>query len=169
MGKTYLVTGGVRSGKSSMGLKLAEKAKKPYFIATAWAGDDEMEKRIKNHKAERSEKWTTIEERFDVGKALKEAAEKKADLIVIDCVTLWVTNMMLDNMNVDDFVENLISELKKIDITTVMVTNEVGLGVVPEAKLARDYRDLLGKVNQRLAKISTDVLFMVSGIPMKIK
>jgi adenosyl cobinamide kinase/adenosyl cobinamide phosphate guanylyltransferase len=169
MKKIYLITGGVRSGKSKLGLKLAEDAKKPFFIATAWAGDDEMEKRIKNHKAERSEKWTTIEERFDIGKAVKDAGENNADLIVVDCITLWTTNMMLGNKDVDALVEKLTVELKKTNITTVMVTNEVGLGVVPEAKMARDYRDLLGKVNQKLAEISTDVLFMVSGIPMKVK
>jgi adenosyl cobinamide kinase/adenosyl cobinamide phosphate guanylyltransferase len=169
MKKIYLITGGVRSGKSKLGLKLAEDAKKPFFIATAWAGDDEMAKRIKNHKAERSEKWTTIEERFDIASAVKQATESSADLIVIDCITLWTTNIMLGNKDVDKLVEKLIIELEKSNVTTVMVTNEVGLGVVPEAKLARDYRDLLGIVNQKLAEISTDVLFMVSGIPMKIK
>ena len=169
MNRIYLITGGVRSGKSKLGLRLAEKAEKPYFIATAWAGDDEMAKRIKNHKAERSEKWTTIEERFDIAKAIKDAVDNNADLVVIDCITLWVTNIMLGNKNVDVFVEHLINELEKVNVTIVMVTNEVGLGIVPEAKLARDYRDLLGSINQKLAEVSTDVLFMVSGIPMKVK
>jgi adenosylcobinamide kinase / adenosylcobinamide-phosphate guanylyltransferase len=169
MKKIYMITGGVRSGKSRLGLELAETAKSPFFIATAWAGDDEMEKRIKNHKAERSEKWTTIEERFDLGSAVKNAINNAADLIVIDCVTLWVTNIMLGNKDIDVLLNQFILVLKSAEVPVVLVTNEVGLGIVPEAKLARDYRDLLGSINQKLAGVATDVLFMVSGIPMKVK
>ena len=169
MSKIYLITGGVRSGKSSLGLKLAKNAELPFFIATATAGDNEMAERIKNHKAERSGKWTTIEEKFDIGKVVLSAVERGADLIVIDCVTLWVSNMMLSGKNIIELVDELIAELKKTQITVVMVTNEVGLGVVPESKLGREYRDTLGKVNQTLAEAATDVLFMVSGLPMKLK
>lgn len=169
MNKIYLITGGVRSGKSKLGLTLAEKAGKPYFIATAEAGDDEMKKRIINHRNERSEKWTTIEEKYDIGNAVVEACKNGSDLIIIDCITLWVTNLMLSEKDIDEYLRNLKDVLKKDIPDVVIVTNEVGLGVVPESKLGRDYRDEIGRVNQGLAEVATDVFFMVSGIPMKIK
>ncbi|MCF7791666.1 MAG: bifunctional adenosylcobinamide kinase/adenosylcobinamide-phosphate guanylyltransferase [Victivallales bacterium] len=169
MGKIYLITGGVRSGKSKLGLKLAEKADKPFFIATAWAGDDEMAERIKNHKAERSDRWTTLEERFELAKAVEQAENNNADLIVIDCITLWANNLILNNKNTALESRRLCEKLQSVNADVVMVTNEVGLGIVPDNKIARDYRDLLGDINQKLAEAATDVLLMVSGLPLKVK
>lgn len=169
MNRIYLITGGVRSGKSKLGLVMAEKAEKPHFIATAEAGDDEMKKRIINHKNERSYKWITIEEKYDIGDAVNNAVRNGADLIVVDCITLWLTNLMLAEKDVNKSLEYFKNALKKTVSDVILVTNEVGLGVVPESKLGRDYRDELGRVNQILAEFATDVIFMVSGIPMKIK
>ena len=169
MSEIYLITGGVRCGKSRLGLKLAEKALKPFFIATAWAGDDEMDKRIRNHKAERDEKWTTIEEPYKLAEALKQAKASGADLVVIDCITLWTSNVMFSDNKMEDELSSFIAELNCTEIDVVMVTNEVGFGIVPDNQVSRDYRDLLGLVNQKLAETATNVTLMVSGIPVKIK
>ena len=167
--KTYLITGGVRSGKSSFALNLAKNAKHPFFIATGWAGDDEMSKRIKKHKEERTEIWTTIEEKLDLKAAVASAIIQNADFIIIDCLTLWTSNLMYDKKNVNSYVSSLIGTLADTKIPIVLVTNEVGLGIVPNSKDGREFRDILGLVNQRLAKAVDKVIFMVSGIPMELK
>lgn len=167
----YLLTGGVRSGKSSYALQLAASSKKPYYIATGWAGDDEMTDRIVNHKEERDSSWTTIEERYDLKEAITEATSNGADIIIIDCLTMWTCNLMYQSKdkNIDAHTLDLIEALKSTTVPIVMVTNEVGLGIVPESKDGRDFRDLLGWINQKIAKVSDKVIFMVSGIPMVIK
>ncbi|HJO93047.1 MAG TPA: bifunctional adenosylcobinamide kinase/adenosylcobinamide-phosphate guanylyltransferase [Victivallales bacterium] len=167
----YLLTGGVRSGKSSYALVLAQKAVRPFYIATAWAGDGEMEERIKNHKAERGECWTTIEETITLDQAITQAISSGSDCIVIDCITMWVSNLLMgDKIDIQLQVNNFIDELERINKTDIiMVTNEVGLGIVPDNELSRKYRDLLGFTNQKLAKVAEKVIFMISGILMEIK
>lgn len=169
LNKTYLLTGGVRSGKSSYALQLASSSKKPFYIATGWAGDDEMSSRIKNHKEERNSSWTTIEERCELKSAIENAINNKADMIIVDCLTMWTCNLMYQAKNVDLYTANLIEALKNTTVPIVMVTNEVGLGIVPESRDGRDFRDLLGWINQKIAKVADKVIFMVSGIPMVIK
>lgn len=167
--KIFLLTGGVRSGKSSYALQLAESSKKPFYIATGWADDEEMTTRIINHKKERDSKWTTIEERYDLKKAIESAIANNADIIIVDCLTMWTCNLMYQSKDIGNHTTNLIESLKNSTIPIVMVTNEVGLGIVPESKDGRDFRDLLGWINQKIAKIADKVIFMVSGIPMVIK
>ncbi|OGV21671.1 MAG: bifunctional adenosylcobinamide kinase/adenosylcobinamide-phosphate guanylyltransferase [Lentisphaerae bacterium GWF2_38_69] len=166
----YLLTGGVRSGKSSYAVELARSCKSPFYIATGWAGDEEMTDRIIKHKEERDSRWLTIEERYNLDNAILEAIGKGADMIVVDCITMWTCNLMYaekDNMN--SRVNSLLEGLIKVDIPIVLVTNEVGLGIVPETKDGRNFRDQLGQINQKLAKVCDKVIFMVSGIPMEIK
>ncbi|MEI6054948.1 MAG: bifunctional adenosylcobinamide kinase/adenosylcobinamide-phosphate guanylyltransferase [Lentisphaerota bacterium] len=165
----YLLTGGVRSGKSSYALQLAASSKKPYYIATGWADDNEMADRIVKHKEERNNSWTTIEERYDLKKAIETAVSNGADIVIIDCLTMWTCNLMYQSKDIDAHTLNLIDALKSAVVPIVMVTNEVGLGIVPESKDGRDFRDLLGWINQKIAKVSDKVIFMVSGIPMVIK
>lgn len=167
--KTYLITGGVKSGKSSFALNLAKNAKNPFFIATGWAGDDEMSDRIKKHKEERSRIWATIEEKFNLKAAIASAVIQNADFIIIDCLTLWTSNLIYDKKDINSYVSNLTETLTNIEIPIVLVTNEVGLGIVPNSKDGREFRDTLGLVNQRLAKAVDKVIFMVSGIPMELK
>lgn len=166
---TYLITGGVRSGKSKYALKLAEIAQKPFYLATGWAGDEEMVDRILKHQEERDSRWTTIEERIDMKKAIIAALEKNADCIIIDCMTMWVTNIMYSGLDLDSCVAELSEALMLAKIPVVIVTNEVGLGVVPSTKDGRDFRDMIGIVNQKLAKVVDRVILMVAGLPMVIK
>ncbi len=162
-----LVTGGTRSGKSSHSLKLAEKAARPFFIATGWAGDDEMRSRIAKHQQERGPRWTTIEERTNLPGALAKAAAAGADIIIVDCLTLWVSNLMMEEADVATAADTLVKSLPPVD--TVFVTNEVGMGVVPEHRLGRKFRDLAGMVNQRVAAAADSVILTVCGIPLKVK
>ena len=168
--ETYLVTGGSRSGKSRYALELAKTAKKPYYIATGWAGDDEMSDRIKKHQAERGPHWSTIETKTDLAGAIAEAVEKGSDFIIVDCLTLWTSNVLFEKK--DEF-EKLISSLKeiisKIKTPIVFVTNEVGSGIVPADKMTREFRDWAGFVNQKIAAAVNHVYLAVSGIPIKIK
>lgn len=170
MKKTYLITGGSRSGKSRFALELAKFAKKPFYIATAGIGDEEMQDRITKHQAERGEHWTTIEEQIDLEKAIIQAQNQGADVIIVDCLTLWVSNIMF-NDNADqktelDKLKNAITETK---VPLVLVTNEVGSGIVPENAVSRQFRDEAGMVNQEIAKIVKNVVITVSGIPVEIK
>ncbi len=169
MYKTYLITGGVRSGKSSFALTMAKDAKNPFFIATGWAGDEEMSGRIKQHKEERNDSWTTIEEKFDLKTATASAIIQNADFIIIDCMTLWISNLMHGKKDINSYVLGLIETLNNTETPIVLVTNEVGLGIVPNSEEGRAFRDILGLLNQRLAKVVDKVIFMVSGIPMELK
>lgn len=164
---SYLITGGSRSGKSRYALSLAKSAKTPFYIATGWAGDDEMAERIEKHRKEREKRWTTIETRTDIPKAIDKAVKSGADFILLDCLTLWVSNLMMENKNIDDALESLVNAIPKIPL--VIVTNELGSGIVPDNKLSRKFRDNCGFVNQRIAAVVDNVILMVCGLPMKLK
>lgn len=179
MQKITFILGGARSGKSSQALKLAEESGELVtFIATAQALDDEMFNRIKKHQNERPSHWQTLEIPFDIANQMYSI---KTELIVLDCVTLLVTNLMLQFVK-DDLVneeesmkaiqkeiEELLSLIHTSNQDWIIISNEVGLGLVPPYQMGRAYRDLLGWANQRLAKEADEVLFMVAGIPMKVK
>ena len=173
-----LILGGARSGKSSHGLEIAFTYQNVLFVATAQAWDGEMRHRIDVHKTERPDHWGTLEAPQNVGNALR-ASNYPADCIVIDDMTLLASNviLMLDE-NIDTptaeravlaETEKLLAALAEIDADVVIVSNEVGLGIVPATKLGRNYRDALGRANQLLAKTADRVLFMVSGLPMTVK
>lgn len=173
MGKITFIIGGARSGKSQYALKLAkeEKAKNVAFIATAKPLDSEMKKRIELHKKKRPKYWRTFQEPQNVSGLLKKSSNK-FELILIDCLTLLISNLLLANLkqdNIEEEARKILSALKKTKASSIIVSNEVGLGIVPENKLARDFRDIAGRINQLVAEKSDEVFFLVSGIPWRIK
>lgn len=168
------ITGGARSGKSTLAVELAKEYDgKVAFIATAQAGDDEMERRIFLHKQERPQGWTTIEEPMDVASAIDSASGH--DIVIIDCITLLISNLLCSQENITEIkwilekIEKLAESAKKFDGTVIIISNEVGMGIVPENKLAREFRDLAGKANQIIAKSADQVYVCFSGIPLLIK
>jgi adenosyl cobinamide kinase/adenosyl cobinamide phosphate guanylyltransferase len=165
-----LVTGGCRSGKSTFALEQARDYRKKVFIATATGGDEEMKKRIKVHKKTRGPGWRTLEEPFELSRALKKAGT--ADFVVIDCLTLWLSNLLCRGDSpkaIEKKVESLAREILKARARVVIVTNEVGSGIVPENELARNFRDLAGLANQRLGQACNQVVLMVAGLPFIVK
>lgn len=186
MGKVIVVTGGVRSGKSSYAENLARNLGiSIMYIATAIPYDEEMRDRIKLHKMFRPASWTTYEGYKELYKVI-ETLDAKYDGILLDCVTIMITNLMFEYPRFDEnnISQDLMDELtdyvtdefrklimiaKKKNIPLIMVTNEIGWGVVPESKLGRVFRDLSGKINQIIAKEAETVYLLVSGIPLRIK
>ena len=157
-----LITGGVKSGKSSHALILAKDFTEPrFFLATAEAFDEEMREKIARHKAERRERFTTIEEPIAIH-------ERLHDNMILDCIPLWLNNMFHygRESEIDGTIEALVGRLPA---NIVIVTNEVGMGFVPADVLSRRYGNILGRVNARLASACDQVILMVSGIPLSIK
>jgi len=163
-----LVGGGARSGKSRYALELArQRGPRLVFLATAQAGDGEMQARIARHRAERGEKFTTIEEPLEIGEALEKT---EADAIVVDCLTLWLSNLMFaSGRNIDVDIENMLGAAERSQAAIILVTNEVGCGIVPEHPLARDFRDRAGLLNQRAAARAEEIYWMVFGHPLRVK
>ena len=173
--KLTLVLGGVRAGKSSYAQRLASKGGRVLFVATAAARDREMEERIKSHREGRPADWDTIEEPIDLVTALTPVLHRY-DVVLLDCLTLWVSNLMLVGPDITSAREAILAEAQRLvalyrkgDVSWVVVSNEVGLGVVPATELGRVYADELGRVNQLVAAEADDVYFMAAGLPMKIK
>ena len=169
----FFVIGGCRSGKSSHALKIADQlpGNNKYFIATLEPYDSEMKQRVLLHQKERDKNFITIEEPLEIGKKIKELDNGK-NLFLIDCITLWISNLLLLKNDPDYVmleVEKLIQSIDEINSSLIIVSNEVGTGIVPENKLARQYRDLTGFANQKIAKKMDNVIWMVAGIPVKIK
>ncbi len=171
-----LVTGGARAGKSRHALSLVDRAGPATFIATAQALDEEMRVRITRHRAERPAAWSTVEAPIHLAEAVRSAPA--GDAVIVDCLTLWVSNLLLaadaspeglDPWYPSGAVDDLVVALGERRAPVVVVTNEVGLGIVPPTPLGRTYRDALGRVNQRVAEIAEVVLFVVAGIPMVVK
>lgn len=169
--KITLITGGGRSGKSSYALEISKSYENKVFIATAEAFDDEMADRISRHQQERGNTFKTIEAPVRLAEALTRVSAC-TQVAVIDCITVWLGNLMhhlkIDEKNctpVDRFLEVLASP----PCDVVIVTNEVGMGVIPENAMSRAYRDLSGSVNQKIAAVADAVFLVVSGIPFKIK
>jgi len=168
-----LVIGGCRSGKSRHALELTEKisGSKRIFIATCMPLDDEMKQRIDRHKKERDKSWTTIEAPVQLPEAISEKS-REGDVILIDCLTLWINNLLMENENldfIDKRIHKLILEIKEAKCPIILVSNEVGAGIVPKNKLARQFRDLAGFTNQKVAECADRVIWMVAGIPVSIK
>ena len=165
----FLITGGARSGKSTLAVNIGRShLGKVIFIATAPNLDDDMSERITRHQLERPD-WETIEEECEILSHLKRG--KSGDLLIVDCITLWVSNLLFHGKTEKEIIEAAI-EISQVARTSpcafVMVTNEVGMGIHPETDLGREYRDLLGKVNQILVKESTKALFVISGRVMNL-
>ncbi len=164
-----LVLGGARSGKSAFAEKLLlESHDKRTYLATATAGDDEMKARIEHHRQLRGEAWTTIEEPIAIVDCLKrETGEGRA--VLVDCLTLWLSNLFMDARNVDQEIERLALFLQEAPRPIVLVSNEIGLGLVPETKLGRDFRDAQRRLNQRIAAAVPTVVFVAAGLPLYLK
>lgn len=176
MGKRLtLVLGGVRAGKSSYAQRLASEGKRVLFVATAEAGDEEMAARIQAHREGRPAHWDTLEEPIDLVGALTPVLDQY-DTVLLDCLTIWVSNLLLKGQgpgsgNVDPLSETkrLLALYGKADSTWIVVSNEVGLGVVPATQLGRSYADELGRVNQTVASAANEVYFMAAGLPLRLK
>ena len=173
--KVILILGGARSGKSSFAQNLAQKlGEKVLFVATGQALDEEMQARIEEHKKARPAHWHTLELPADVGKGI-EAGVCEAEIVIIDCLTLLVSNLLTGETTANtekrvvSEIEQLINCINKLEKNFIIVSNEIGTGLVPENGLARYYRDLLGKVNQLIARRAEEVYLMVTGIPVQIK
>ena len=166
-GLTFIL-GGARSGKSAHAEKLVTAHPGPWaYIATAQAFDAEMDERIAHHKARRSEGWRTIEQPLNLVEALDGLPDGRP--LLLDCLTLWLSNHMLAGSGLEAQCARLVSTLAKPRGPWFVVSNEVGLGIVPDNALARRFRDEAGRLNQQVAAISDRVLFMVSGLPMQVK
>lgn len=173
-----LVTGGARSGKSSYAQQIAESLEKGVlFVATAEALDDEMRLRVQRHRETRPQEWLTREEPLYPSRALHDLPEG-ISVVILDCLTLLVTNQMLrePDASYERLEKDLIHELERflegtrvLNLTTLVVTNEVGMGIVPDNPLARNFRDLAGRANQMVANRSDQVFLMVAGIPLQLK
>jgi len=166
------VLGGCRSGKSSYALKLAEQipGTEKIFIATCIPHDEEMKDRVERHRKERSSLWKTLE----IPLLLSEAIRKNDhnNVILADCLTLWISNLLLETNELEEIaghIENLAKTLESVRCPVILVSNEVGTGIVPENRLARLFRDAVGFANQQIAASSDRVIWMVAGIPVAIK
>lgn len=168
-GKSTLVLGGARSGKSSYAESLSDGWVGPrVYIATAQAFDDEMAARIKSHRDRRGGDWSTIETMLDLPQKLHGAAAENT-FILIDCLTLWLTNLMLADMDSGKEVDALLDAIQSAPGTIVLVSNEVGSGIVPENELARRFRNIAGFTNQRVAQVADEVVLVTAGLPMTLK
>lgn len=165
-----LVLGGARSGKSGFAQKAAEieaGAGRPILIATGQAFDDEMAERIARHQADRGESWVTVEAPLDLAPAI--AALPGEATAVVDCLTLWLSNQMLAERDVEAACAELVSAVGACRARLWLVSNEVGLGIVPETPLGRRFRDEAGRLNQRLAATVDEVYFVAAGLPLRLK
>ena len=166
-----LVIGGARSGKSSWALKYAEKRYTSHlFVATARATDPEMEERIRLHKESRGKNWKLVEEPIDLPGVIPKHG-REYDVLLIDCLTVWLNNIMFEKGTdaVNTYESSLIESIKNRPCNLIMVSNETGFGVVPDNSIARAFRDLCGRMNQRIAEISDCVVLMVAGLPLYLK
>jgi len=162
------VLGGARSGKSAHAERLVTALPSPWtYIATAQAFDDEMRERIAIHQGRRDGHWRTIEAPLDLASALEGVGEGVP--VLVDCLTLWLTNHMLAEHDLEQECGRLVEVLKKPKGAWFVVSNEVGMGIVPDNALARRFRDEAGRLNQRVAAIADRAIFMVAGIPMQMK
>ncbi|MBV7336040.1 bifunctional adenosylcobinamide kinase/adenosylcobinamide-phosphate guanylyltransferase [Chloroflexi bacterium TSY] len=175
----YLILGGARSGKSRYAEMLAQElgGNDVLYIATAQAFDDEMRERIAKHQRERPVGWRTMEAPTDVGKAIQHAANA-TKVVLLDCLTVLVSNVLLKHEDpftdeataaVESEIDGLVTNFERLEADVIIVSNEVGMGLVPPYPLGRAYRDLLGKANQRIAGQADIVKLMIAGIPMDVK
>ncbi len=170
-GKLTLVLGGVRSGKSRYAEALGAGLGRVVFVATATAGDEDMRAKIARHRAGRPADWTTVEEPLRMRDALARAG--KADLVIVDCLTLWASNALHaageDRAALARQINDLCAGLGECASPVVLVSNEVGSGIVPDHPLGRRFRDVLGEVNQRVAALADEVVLLVAGLPLFLK
>ena len=165
------LTGGARSGKSSFALQCADTYDRKAFLATAEAFDEEMQRRILKHKEERGDGYYTIEEPLHIDRAIS-AMPGDIDVVIVDCLTVWAGNLMhaFDSDEVImSYLERFMTVLKEPPCNVILVSNEVGMGIVPDNAMARKFRDITGIINQKTAAAATHAWLLCSGIPMKLK
>ncbi len=176
--KLQLILGGARSGKSRFSLEQGSEPsfERRVFLATATTQDEEMKARVRKHQAERGPQWETIEEPYHLAEALLKLDRSEKTLVVVDCATLWVSNLLcgiggapLPPDEIEKKFNGLLSALSQTPSHIRIVSNEVGLAVVPDNVLGRQFRDLQGLLNQKLASQATDVFFMIAGLSQKLK
>ena len=163
-----LLLGGVRSGKSQYAQQLGERAGRVVFVATAQAADDEMRRKVERHRISRPQHWQTVEEPLALAETIAEHGPK-CDLIIIDCLTFFAANLLDAKADEQALVDGLCSALQAPACSVVLVSNEVGSGVVPEYPSGRRFRDLLGEMNQSVARVASNVLLLVAGLPLVLK
>ena len=162
----HLILGGARSGKSAFAERLAlGQSDKPTYIATSRVWDHDHQARIDQHRARRDRRWHTIEEPLALGQTL----EALSGVVLVDCLSLWITNLMFDDLDVLNEADKLCAQLPSLAATVIFVSNEVGMGVHPETKLGNRFRDLAGLVNQRFADAVDHVDLVVAGLPITLK
>ena len=170
--RVTLVLGGVRSGKSRFALEIASCAPSVTFIATARASDDEMRRKIERHQSERPSHWRSREEPLQLAEAIS-SEEDASETTIVDCLTLFAANLMEafgeDRTAINAAIDAFCSALRKTDRRILLVSNEVGSGIVPAYAAGRQFRDLLGEMNQRVAAVADNVVLMVAGLPLPIK
>jgi len=171
--RLVVVTGGVKSGKSSWALQLGEElGARRAFVATALALDAEMNKKISLHQKQRGARWTTFEEARDPA-GLLSRVQGQFDVVLVDCLTMWISNLLtvfhMKKTAAQKATTELLRSLQHLRQPTILVTNEVSMGIMPADSLARTYLDLLGSANRAAAALASSVYFMVAGIPQKIK
>ena len=168
-GTTLFVIGGARSGKSRYAQARAEAAGvKPVFVATAEAFDSEMRERIARHRADRDARWTTVEAPRELPAAI-DALSGNGAVVLVDCLTLWVSNLLLADADMARAGKQLCDAIARFDGTLILVANEVGLGIVPDNALARRFRDAAGQLNQSVAATATEVVLLTAGLPLTLK
>lgn len=172
MRETVLIIGGCRSGKSGHALHLADQcAGHKIFIATCVPRDKEMKQRVLHHQKQRKPNWKTLEVPLLLSESIRENG-RRGHVILVDCLTLWINNLIMENNdpeNIDMHIQKLTQSLEKTECPVILVSNEVGTGIVPENRLARLFRDVAGFANQRIAASVDRVVWMVAGIPVEIK
>ena len=170
MQKITLILGGARSGKTAFGEKLAlSKNGKRIYIFTAQSFDEEMDERIRIHRGRRGkEAWQDVEANINLASAVSKWS-KKENVFLVDCLSLWLTNLMTHERNVDKDIQKFLSQLEKSSGEVILISSEAGLGIVPNNRMARNFRDHLGLLHQQVAAISKTVIMMVAGIPMFVK
>ena len=169
MAPITLILGGARSGKSAHAERLAADASpRRTYIATAKAFDDEMATRIAHHQSRRDSSWQTVEAPIDLSDAIAEAVAPDS-IVLVDCLTLWLSNLLLADRDIEEESDALIAALENAAGPLILVSNEVGLGIVPDNALARAFRDHAGRLNQRVAEVADRVVFLAAGLPMVLK
>jgi adenosylcobinamide kinase/adenosylcobinamide-phosphate guanylyltransferase len=171
MGRLILIGGGASSGKTAFALGRAKEIEgRRVYLATAEARDEEMSARIRRHRAERGSEFETIEEPVEVARVLGENGE--AGVVLLDCLTLWITNLLLQSDSpgpVSERIEELIATVESLPTTLIVVTNEVGLGIVPESALARTFRECTGRAHQRLAAAADEIYLSALGTMLRLR
>jgi adenosylcobinamide kinase/adenosylcobinamide-phosphate guanylyltransferase len=170
--KMIFITGGCRSGKSRFALDYANQHfSKKLYLATCEALDEEMAQRIEHHKKMRGPEWQTIEEPVEIAEKIRQYRER-VEVILLDCITLWLSNLLTkgnDDLKIMDEINRFMEMMKQTPTSLIVVSNEVGMGIVPADPLSRRFRDLSGMINQRIAEVVDTVIFMFSGIPIFLK